>query len=106
MLAISDQILRAILSLVARQTFSAQQVFEIVSPKSYAAKQVSAFNLCDGTLSQGEIAKKLKLDAGNFSRTVARWIELGVVFRIGSNRDEKLLHVFPLVTTAQMKKEK
>jgi hypothetical protein len=35
-----------------------------------------------------------KLDAGNLSRSIGKWIEAGVVIRVG---DEKLpLHVYPL----------
>ena len=40
-----------------------------------SAKQQAAFNMCDGTMGQGEIAKALKLDSGNFSRTVTRWVD-------------------------------
>lgn len=91
----SDEItlLRAIFSLTARQAFSVDSLREIVGP---GAKQIRAFNMCDGSRSQGDIVKAIKLDQGNFSKTVARWIDAGVVIRLGEGRDTKLLHIYPL----------
>lgn len=79
---------------------------QVVAPSGASKKQLIAFNLCDGTLSQGQIAKKLNLDAGNFSRTVGRWVEAGVVFRIGSEREERLRHIFPLPHSSAANREK
>lgn len=100
----NQELLCAILAVTARQTFPPDKLAEIVLSNAAGAKQLNAFNLCDGTRSQSEITKALKLDAGNFSRTVSRWIEAGVVFRIGSGRDAKLLHVYPLNGDATKKK--
>jgi len=69
-----DPMLRALISLVGRQTFPVERLAEIVVSRGAGKKQLKAFNMCDGTKVQGEIAKALKLDPGNFSRTVARWI--------------------------------
>lgn len=92
-----EQLLRAILSVTARQTFPPDRLAELVAPKKLKGdKQEKAFNLCDGTLTQSEIAKALKLDSGNFSRTVSRWADAGIVFRLGEGREAKLLHVYPL----------
>ena len=55
----NEQLLRAILSVTARQTFSADKLAEIVLSKTAGTKQLKAFNLCDGTKSQSEIAKSL-----------------------------------------------
>lgn len=96
----SESLLRAVLSVTARQTFPPDKLAEMVGP----TKQVKAFNLCDGSQSQTDIAKSLKLDSGNFSRTVARWVEEGIVFRLGEGRDAKLLHVYPLNGNAAKKK--
>ena len=92
----SDVLLRAILATVGRQAFPAAELAELVAPKGGGSKQVRAYNMCDGTKSQAEIAKALKLDAGNFSRTVARWVDAGIMFRLGSGREATLLHVYPL----------
>jgi DNA-binding MarR family transcriptional regulator len=101
----SEALLHAIFSLVARQTFPIEQLREIVM-KGSGDKQLRAFNMCDGTKGQSEIAKSLKLDTGNFSRTVARWIEAGVLFRLGEGREAKLLHVYPLPDGGAASKER
>lgn len=89
--------LRAILATVARQTYPPDTLARLVSPVRKAGdKQLAAYNLCDGTRSQTDIAKELKLDSGAFSRTVSRWIELGIVVRVGQNRDLRLVHLYPL----------
>ena len=96
MLENSEVLLRAIFSAIARQTFPPRDLLGIVRSGRAGDKQVRAFNMCDGTKSQGEIAKALKVDAGNFSRTVARWIEAGILVRLGEGRDAKLLHAYPV----------
>lgn len=96
----SEALLRAVLSVTARQTFPPDKLAELVGPP----KQAKAFNLCDGSRSQTDIAKALKLDSGNFSRTVSRWVDAGIVFRLGDRSDAKLLHVYPLNGDATKKK--
>jgi predicted transcriptional regulator len=91
--------LRAILATVARQTFPLEKVLEIMGPNA-GEKQLHAFNLCDGTKSQAEIAKNLGLDQGNFSKTLGRWIDAGIVIRVGQNKDVRPLHVYPLPEAA------
>lgn len=92
-----EQLLQAILATSARQTFPPDRLAELVAPKKVKGdKQTKAFNLCDGTRTQGEIAKALKLDQGNFSRTVSRWVDAGIVFRLGEGREAKLLHAYPM----------
>jgi hypothetical protein len=91
----SELLLRAILATTARQAFPVDRIVEIVVSKG-GDKQLRGYNMCDGTRGQSEIAKLLKLDQGNFSRTVGRWVDAGIVFRLGTGRDAKLLHVYPL----------
>jgi len=88
--------LQAIFHLIGRQTFTEATLREIVAPTKTATKQVVAYNLCDGTRTQAEIATKVKLDQGNFSRTVTRWISAGILIRIGESKTARLLHVYPL----------
>ena len=87
--------LRAILATVARQTFPPQTILEIMGSNA-GEKQHRAFNMCDGTRTQAEIARELGLDPGNFSRTLGRWIDAGIVIRIGEKGELRLLHVYPL----------
>lgn len=88
--------LRAILATVARQTFPPTAIYELVAVGADKAKQVSAYNLCDGSRSQAEIAKAAGLDQGSFSRTLSRWIDAGIVIRVGERRDVTPVHVYPL----------
>ncbi|MGO8917181.1 MAG: hypothetical protein ACLQJR_14845 [Stellaceae bacterium] len=99
----NEVLLRAILGVTARQAFPADRLTEIVSG-GRAGKQSSAYNMCDGTKTLGDLASALKLDRGNFSRTVGRWIDEGVVFRLGEGRDAKLQHVYPLPDSLGKKK--
>lgn len=85
--------LRAILATVARQTFSPERILEIINA---GEKQRRAFNLCDGSRTQAEIAKELGLDSGNFSKTLNRWIDEGIVIRVKEQRETRPLHVYPL----------
>ena len=88
--------LRAILGTVARQTLPPEVLERLVSPSKTGDKQLVAYNLCDGSRSQSEIAKELGLDPGAFSRTVSRWIELGIIIRTGERRESRLVHLYPL----------
>jgi hypothetical protein len=90
-----DSYLRAILATVARQTFPPARIVEIMGPGA-TEKQFRAFNLCDGSRTQAEIGKELGLDSGNFSKTISRWIDEGIVIRVGEKRDARPLHVYPL----------
>ncbi|GLS02598.1 hypothetical protein GCM10007859_26250 [Brevundimonas denitrificans] len=98
---IQETFLRAILATVARQTFSPARILEIINA---GEKQHRAFNLCDGTRTQAEIAKELGFDQGNFSKTISRWIDEGIIIRVRENRETRPLHVYPL-PEALIKKE-
>lgn len=84
--------LRAILATVARQTFSPSFILESIPGE----KQRQAFNLCDGTRSQTDIQKELGLDKGSFSKTLSRWVDLGIAIRVGIGREMKPMHVYPI----------
>jgi hypothetical protein len=90
----TEALLKGILATVARTAFPPETLYKIVAPTAGSERQISAYNLCDGKTPQGAIAKKVKLDTGNFSRSVTRWIEAGVVIRVGA--DQFPLHVYPL----------
>ena len=100
----SEALLRAILHTVARQTFSEKTLREILVSRGAGQPQVLAYNMCDGSKTQSEIAKANGLDAGNFSRTLSRWQDAGIIFRIGT--DEKPLHVYPLRPEGAVQKDK
>lgn len=91
----SEIYLRAMMSLVARQTFSPDQLADLVSPQRNL-RAMQAFNYCDGTKTQGEIASELGLDSGNFSRTISRWTDEGIIIKIGAGKDTKPIHVYSI----------
>jgi hypothetical protein len=90
----TDALLKGILATVARTAFPPDALYKIVAPTAGSGKQVLAYNLCDGETSQTEIGKKAKLDAGSLSRSIAKWVEAGVIIRVGD--DQLPLHVYPL----------
>jgi hypothetical protein len=94
----SEALLKAILATVARKTFPPDVLAKIVAPTAGSKKQLTAYNLCDGQTPQAEIGKKAKLDKGSLSRVITRWVEAGVIVRIGADRLP--LHVYPLYDTA------
>jgi hypothetical protein len=82
----TEALLRGILATVARATFPQDAILKVVAPTAGGEKQLLAYNLCDGETSQAEIGKKAKLDPGNLSRAVARWVDAGVVLRVGPDQ--------------------
>lgn len=87
-------LLKAILATVARTTFPPDVLYKIVAPTAGSDKQLLAYNLCDGATPQAEIGKKVRLDKGSLSRSIAKWVEAGIVVRVGN--EELPLHVYPL----------
>ncbi len=100
-----ESYLRAILATVARQTFSPDKILEIMGSNA-SEKQFKAFNLCDGTRTQAEIAKEAGLDQGNFSKSLGRWIDAGIIIRVGEGREVRPVHVYPLPDSHMKKASK
>ncbi len=92
----TNTLLRAILGMTARQAISVDDLVQAVAPKGSGEAQMEAYNLCDGSRTQGQIAKEVGLDSGNFSRTVSRWADAGIVMKLGDARDATLLHIYPI----------
>src|SRR6266508_2486182 len=88
-----NQLLQILVQVVARAAVPPSSVREIVGA---GRKQIKAFNLCDGTLNQTDIGRKSKIDPGNFSRTVSRWVEQGEGKKLGEGKEAKLLHIYPI----------
>ena len=94
----NESLLRAILATVARSTFSPADIYKIVVPVPGGDKQLTAYNLCDGKIPQAEIGKRAKLDKGSLSRSISRWIEAGIVVRVG--RDQHPMHLYPITRSS------
>ena len=99
----TEDLLKGILATLGRTAFAPEVLYKIVAPTSGSCKQVLAYNLCDGQTSQAEICKRAKLDAGSLSRSIAKWIEAGVIIRMGD--DSLPLHLYPLTRMSPKKKE-
>jgi len=92
----TDALLKGILATVGRTAFPPEKLYKIIAPTTGSTKQVLAYNLCDGETPQAEISKRAKLDRGNLSKTIAKWVEAGVVVRVGA--DGHPLHLYHLST--------
>jgi DNA-binding MarR family transcriptional regulator len=88
----SQVYLKAMLAMLARQSFPPDKLAGLVGK----GKQVEAYNLCDGTRTQSEVAKALGLDTSNFSKTVARWAEAGILIRVTEGKEIRPVHLYPL----------
>lgn len=88
----SQVYLKAMLAMLARQIFPPEQLALLVGKD----KQIQAYNLCDGTRTQAEVVKALALDPGNFSRTAARWAELGILIKVTEEKEVRPVHLYPL----------
>lgn len=92
----TEPLLRVLICVTGRVAVPPTDLRHQVTAGGAGTKQIEAFNLCDGAHTQTEIIKALALDSGNFSRTVKRWEQRGIVFRLGTGKDERLLHLYPL----------
>lgn len=89
---LSEAYLKGILALLARRDFPPEVLADLVGGQ----KQREAYNLCDGTLGQAEIVKKLKLDKSNFRKLLSRWVGEGIAFRVEYDNEVRPLHLYPI----------
>jgi hypothetical protein len=94
-------LLHILIHVSGRAAFPEEKVRGIVMPPGASAKQITAYNLCDGSRTQAQVARAAKINQGNFSRTMARWLAEGVLFRVGYGREARLLHLYPLLSPAR-----
>jgi len=99
----SHQILKAILSTIARQTFPPETLLDLVAPQANSGKQIAAYNLCDGEHTQAEIVASVKVDKASLSRSISRWVELGIMFRTGSGAEMRPMHLYLLPSNRKPK---
>lgn len=99
----SEAYLRAILGVVSRQAIPPEELVAQVAVGATKAKQIEAYNLCDGSLTQGEIAKRSGIDPGNFSRTMSRWTDDGLVVKTEMNGQIRPVHLYPIPSSLAKK---
>jgi hypothetical protein len=86
-----EELVRILIQVNGRLAFSEEALRSAIGDSQ---SLVDAYNLCDGTRSQAEVVKESKVDQGNFSRVSKRWVEDGILFRIGTGREMKPLHLY------------
>jgi Fic family protein len=96
----SEWLLECLIHVIGRAAIKIDDVCQIVGQK----KQIRAFNLCDGTLTLSEIAKKSGINKANLSRTFDRWVKNGIAFRFKEGKETRLLHVFPIPLNSKVRK--
>lgn len=82
--------MKAILLTQGRTAFSDEDLLKIIGS---AERSLAAYQLCDGSRTQGDVADTAGINRGNFSRLAAKWEASGVLFRIGEEQNIRLLHV-------------
>ena len=88
-----EWLLECLIHVIGRAAIKTDYVAEVVGT---GKKQIKAYNLSDGSLTQTDIAKKTGFDRGNLNRTIDRWVKSGVMFRFAEGKEVRLLHVFPI----------
>ena len=86
-------LLRCLISVIGRVAMPTETVRSIIGK---GRNRIKAFNLCDGSNTLGEIARKVRIDKGNLSRAAADWVEHGIAFWIGEENEARLLHIYPV----------
>lgn len=80
-----------IITLLAQKILNTDEIKETISKgRKDPKKIINAFNSCDGKTIITDVAKKYKIDPGNFSRDVEAWEKSGYIIKI-----EKEGNVFP-----------
>src|ERR1700741_5435311 len=92
----TDAYLKAILGTVARRAFPSNVLADLVAPKGSGEKQIAAYNLCDGEHTQAEIASAVRIDKANLSRSISRWVDHGILFRVNDGGEMRPVHIYPL----------
>ena len=91
------------LQLLGRLAIPLDQIIKIIGS---GKKQLRAYNLCDGTKQQLDIAKESKIAPGNFNNTLDRWVENGIIFLVGNSARKRPLHVYPVPENLQRNTKK
>jgi DNA-binding MarR family transcriptional regulator len=93
-----EQLIASLIQVIGRAALPPDKISEFVGR---GRAQLRAFNMCDGNHTQIEIAKKLRIDQGQLSRTLTRWVENGIAFRVGEGKELRFLHIYPIPTTTE-----
>ncbi|GMV96220.1 MAG: hypothetical protein AMXMBFR83_05880 [Phycisphaerae bacterium] len=96
-------LLECLIQVIGRVAMPVEKVQEIVGT---TPKHIKAFNMCDGTRTQTEVAKQVGVQQGNLSRVCERWVKNGVAFWVGEGQEARLLHIYPIPQGKDRKRPK
>jgi len=69
-----------IISLLGRMIFPEEKLIEIIQKNSKKPKEIlKAYNLCDGKLSQSEIAKRSGVAGTSLGQAILKWKKNGII---------------------------
>lgn len=93
----TDELLRVLISVTARLAVPGPRLRTLVAGRNARSgeKYIVAYNLCDGSRGVSEVARLSGLDHGNLSRGISRWVEQGVMFKLGP--DARPVHLYRLL---------
>jgi hypothetical protein len=80
--------------MVGRLAVPEKNLRTLVTPKGNL-NYIRAYNRCDGAASLSDVAEGVGLDPANFRKLVQRWVDAGIMFRVGEKGDV-LLHLYAL----------
>ena len=89
----NEELLQCLVQVVGRFAMPADRLRAVVGT---GKNRVKAFNLCDGTHTVSEIARSSKINQGNLSRSIALWVQHGIVFWMGSGKEARVFHIYPI----------
>lgn len=89
----TEDLLQVLIATAGRIAFPLERLIEIVSPTG-SQKYVKAYNLCDGTRGLSDVARLASLDKSNLNKSVSRWVEAGILFKVGEL--PALLHLYAI----------
>jgi hypothetical protein len=97
-----DYLLKCLIHVIGRVAVPVEKVKEVIGTGS---KQIKAFNLLNGNNSLTDVAKKSRIYPSNLSRTVKRWIEEGIVFQLGEEKQSPFMHIYLIPSKSKKRKK-
>lgn len=89
----TNDLLRILIMLAGRLAVPPEQLPSLVSPKSNVS-YLKAYSLCDGRTALRDLVAETGIDKGSLSKTIAKWVDDGIAFRVGP--EQYPLHLYPL----------
>lgn len=86
-------LVRTLVAMIGRMAFPEERLRPLVSPTGSSAL-LEAYRMCNGRTPLAAIVKATQMDFGQLSRTVKKWVEAGIMYKVGPK--QLPLHLYPL----------